>query len=790
LNTIIAINFFLLNYQKAEKNPIQVEIYKDFYRLPKNKKINLDAYSNSQAKNIITEAWSVAKQYQDAKVSAIHVLIATLSSDQTRIIMSRLGIDPQALRLRIGSVLSRQVNGSKSVAEEEVVWLLSWAYMNAQASHRKMIEPMDILLACVFLDQDIAEMFYDLNITPNKIENVVSWLDVRQKIRQNWQRMKSKAIFRPKSSMDRAMTALETRMLDAYGLDLTRMVQYGYTMPCIGRDDEIENIFQIMSGGVRRSVLLVGQSGVGKNSIIEGIAQRMVAEDVPRFLQDKRLVTLNIASLTSGSSNNIVQQRLVRILYEIKRAGNVILHIDNIDSLIGISSNNESAFDLAAVIAQAVSENVILCIATCNKNAYDKSIQGKHSIDSVFEMVSIAEPEKDSAIQIVQSKVGQVEYQYKVFFSYDAIEKLVELSSRYMTDRQLPEKAIELLQEVSAFTSANKKENSIVTANDVAQIISKKTSIPLTNITNDESEKLLNLESIIHQRVVGQHEAVKMVSASLRRARAEMRDNLRPIANLLFLGPTGVGKTELAKAVAEAYFGDEKKMIRLDMSEYQDALSIHRLIGSPTNRSETGFFTKAVKENPFSLVLLDELEKAHSDIINIFLQIMDDGRLTDSEGRLIDFTNTIIIATSNAGTELIQQRINEGIEVNAISQELVDNELGKYFRPELLNRFDGIIVFKPLTMTDVREIASLMLNKVAEVLERKGVLLQSTPAGIDFLANLGFDPKFGARPLRRVIQEQIQDKIAELVLRNELNRRDTVLIGDQAELSIIKAKEF
>ena len=546
-----------------------------------------------------------------------------------------------------------------------------------------------------------------------------------------------------------------------------------------------------MAGGTRQSVILIGQPGVGKDTVIEGVAQRMVEENVPDFLQDKRLVSLNIAKLVSGTGPTQAQERLLTILTEIRRSGNIILSIADIQSLVGISAGRQGSIDLADGLSQALANNTVLAITTATPGNYRRYLEAKSSLDNVLEKIEINEVSGNEAIQILESKAGAIEYRNKIFFSYDAIAKTVELSDRYLPDRFLPEKAIEVLQEVGTRVRDQKGKEAMVTANDVAALISEKTNIPLTEITREESEKLLNLEEKIHQRIINQTEAVQMVSSSLRRARAAMRNLARPIVNLLFLGPTGVGKTELAKTVAAVYFGAEKKMIRLDMSEYQEKSSINRLIGAPPGSSGAeagGYLSEAVRKNPFSLILLDEIEKAQPDILNVFLQVMDDGRLTDNQGRTVDFTNTIIIATSNASTKFIQDKIKAGLALGEIKQQLIDQELDQYFRPEFLNRFDGIIVFKPLSRENVKAITQLMINKVAQNLEAKGIGLKVSSAAIASLADEGYDPEFGARPLARVIQKRLEDPIANYLLAGKLNRRDTIVVKALGQINIQKAK--
>jgi len=763
--------------------------------LPKKQKINITPYFTYEAREAINKSWQMANKYEDALVGPIHLLISLLTFSQTQIIFSRLGTPFSTLKSRIRSVLGRQLNksqGSVSISDQ-VKEIIFKSYFLAYTLRQRKVQVTELLQSLASQENEVKELLYDLNITPDKITNVVAWLRIKRQLRENWSRFRSKASLKPKNNMNRAMTAIATPALDAFSQDLTIMARNGYLFPCIGREKEIEEIFNIMHGGTRRSVLLLGNPGVGRNTIVEGIAQRMVEETVPSFLQDKRLVSLDIAKLVSGVDAAKAQQRLLIIINEIKRSGNIIIYIKDIHRMIGITAGRQGSIDLADVLAQQLASNNILTLSTSTPTEYRRYLEGKSSLDNSLEKVDVNEVSGNEAIQILESKVGTFEYQNQMFFSYDAIAKTVELSGRYLHERYLPEKAIEILQEVATRVKETKGKNSFATAEDVAAVLSAKTNIPLTEITKEESEKLLNLEDKIHQRVIDQQEAVEMVAASLRRARAEMRDQARPIVNLLFMGPTGVGKTELAKTVAEVYFGAEDNMIRLDMSEYQEKVSINRLIGAPPGTSQSGeggYLSEAVRKNPFSLVLLDEIEKAHPDILNVFLQIMDDGRLTDNTGRTIDFTNTIIIATSNAGTKLIQERVKQNIPVEKIKQELIDEKLNQYFRPELLNRFDGIIVFKPLSMDDVAKITKLMIKKVAVSLEEKGITLKITPEAVVELAKEGFDPKFGARPLRRLIQQRVQDVLANYLLAGKIGRRDIVIIKSGGILDIQKAKQI
>ncbi|KKU07556.1 MAG: Chaperone, Hsp100 family, ClpC-type [Candidatus Magasanikbacteria bacterium GW2011_GWA2_45_39] len=398
-------------------------------------------------------------------------------------------------------------------------------------------------------------------------------------------------------------------------------------------------------------------------------------------------------------------------------------------------------------------------------------------------MVHVEEPETNEAIQILQAKSGTIEYKNNVFLSYGALEAAVTLSHSYIHDRYLPEKALEVIGEAATGARSQKGKNHLVTAEDVARVVSEKSKVPVQSVTVEETDKLLNLETEMHKRVIGQEEAVKVVAAALRRARAELHSKKRPIANFLFIGPTGVGKTELAKTLAEVYFGREDLMIRLDMSEYQNSSDTARLIGT-TNESGTGVLTEAVKTSPASLILLDEIEKAHPNILNIFLQVMDDGRLTDSTGHTIDFTNSIIIATSNAGADHIQEQMRAGMPFADIQKDLLHGGLNQYFKPEFINRFDGVVVFKPLEKMEIKQIAVLMLKGIARGLEEKGLGFEFTDAALNELADAGFDPVYGARPLRRAIQEKVENPLSEFILRGGWQRRDIAVLDAGGKLSI------
>jgi ATP-dependent Clp protease ATP-binding subunit ClpC len=598
------------------------------------------------------------------------------------------------------------------------------------------------------------------------------------------------AKYKPGKNMDRAYTAVATLVLNHFSYDLTAMAKLGRLNFCVSREAEIEGIFNSFKAG-DKGILLVGEKGVGKRTIVHKIAKLMVEEEVPSFLQDKRLVELDAARIISGSTPSQAEQKLLVILDEIMRAGNIVLYIKNIENLVGITSGSKESMELSDVLADAIERKRIYCLATVESDNYFKYVKN-NELGSAFSTVKIEEPDDNRAIRMLQTEVILIEGKHKVYFSYNAIERAVVLSRKYIYEKFLPKKAIDvsLGAAVNALKKNKNNENFVmVTKSDIEEEVSRITGIPMSGIAEDEQEKLMNLEDIIHKRMVNQTQAVKMVASSLRRARAEMREGKRPIAGFLFLGPTGVGKTELAKTVAEVYFNNEKNMIRLDMSEYQHQDSVKKMIGD--ENGSLGFLTEEVRKKPFSLILLDELEKAHPNILNLFLQVFEDGILTDHSGKTVDFTNTIIIATSNLGSMFIQKEIEKGnMDLDKVKQELIDNYLSKVLRLEFINRFDGISVFKPLSLENIIQVTKLLLRKTEKMLSEKGIGFFVKEEGVKKIAEKGYDPKFGARPLRRFIQDTVESDIAGKILSGEVKRRDKLVINDDIKIEIEKGKEL
>jgi len=775
---------------KYDERISQINIPNNWAELKKVKskyKIDVSTGFSYGAGNVVENAFNLAANARHEQVTIMHLFFSLLKDHGVAIIFSRLNIDGQKLITKVkNQLLILDQSKTTTKLSSDVKEVLIEAYLYALIFEQKKVEAIHFILPAMIKDKNLTEILYDLEIDWHKIFNVIQWFNINQRLIDNYRLYRSQARFKPASNMDRAYTAVATPVLNHFAHDLTMAAKWGRLEICVDRDEEIAKIFQSLVGG-QFGIILVGANGVGKNTIIGQIAQLMVEEDVPRILKDKRLVELDVARLVSGATPAQAEERLLVIIDEVVKANNIILYINNVENLMGITSGAEESLDLSEVLVNALERKQLISLATATEENFVKYLENK-PLGNALVKIEVNEPEINQAIQTVESKIGFLEAKYKIYFSYNAIAKAVELTDKYIHDKYLPAKAVDILEAIAVKVNQQKGANSLVTDDDIAAIVSEITHIPITKITESESEVLLKLEESIHQRMIDQEEAVKMVAASLRRARTELRESKRPIANFLFLGPTGVGKTELAKTVAEVYFGNEDYMIRLDMSEYQHPDSIEKMIGSPGGT--LGYLTEAVRKTPFSLILLDEFEKAHPDILNLFLQVMDDGRLTDGQGRTVDFTNSIIIATSNVGAVFIQEQIKAGTEIGEIKQKLIDDHLNKVLRPELINRFDGVIVFKPLTLGDVVNVTDIMLNKVKKMLEVKGIGLEIDPLGARKLAEQGFDPKFGARPLRRVIQEKVENQIADKILAGEIKRRDTVIIDQEAMIEVRKGRKL
>ncbi|MEH2260491.1 ATP-dependent Clp protease ATP-binding subunit [Nostoc sp.] len=641
----------------------------------------------------------------------------------------------------------------------------------------------------------------------------------------------------------------KTPTLDEFGSNLTQMAIDNKLDPVVGRAKEIERVIQILGRRTKNNPVLIGEPGVGKTAIAEGLASRISTKDVPDILEDKRVVTLDIGLLVAGTKyRGEFEERLKKIMDEIRSAGNVILVIDEVHTLIGAGAA-EGAIDAANILKPALARGELQCIGATTLDEYRKHIERDAALERRFQPVMVGEPTVDETIEILYGLRERYEQHHKLKISDEALVAAAKLSDRYISDRYLPDKAIDLVDEAGSrvrlinsqlppaakeldkelrqilkekddavrsqdFDKAGELrdremeikaeiraiaqsktnatgtegEEPVVTEEDIAHIVASWTGVPVNKLTESESEKLLHMEDTLHQRLIGQDEAVRAVSRAIRRARVGLKNPNRPIASFVFSGPTGVGKTELAKSLAAYFFGSEEAMIRLDMSEYMERHTVSKLIGSPpgyVGYNEGGQLTEAVRRRPYTVVLFDEIEKAHPDVFNMLLQILEDGRLTDAKGRTVDFKNTLLILTSNIGSKVIEKGGSGiGFEFSEDASEstynrirsLVNEELKQYFRPEFLNRLDEIIVFRQLSKPEVTQIAEIMLKEVFGRLTEKGITLEVTERFKDRLITEGYSPSYGARPLRRAIMRLLEDSLAEEILSGRIKDGDTALV--------------
>lgn len=751
------------------------------FQLPKKCLINLADQVPEEVIFSLEKSLLAASKSGLSQITAEQWFQVLLTDSLVKSLLFRLNLDGVAISEKLARhQVKNQIHTQSISLSSEVRSALIQGVASAW-SLGEIPLTVDFLAPLIKQSQLIKEIIYDTGAKEDKFSDVANWFHINRRLAKTYLQIRDSAQFKPGSNMDRAYTAVATPFLNQYSYDLTLAAKNNQLPLCVARQTELGQILEAWSAG-RMGVVLVGPEGVGKKSLVYGLAQLMVAENVPTFLQDKRLVEVDLATLLGGSGPEEAQARLAQIISEVNQAGNIILFIDGIEKIAGLSSGQEQSLDLSDILANALQRGALRCLTTVDQADYREYL-AKRAIGANLAKIDIVEPDNQQIMTIAQSWASYWERRMGVIFTYAALDTAKLASQRYASEPAQPARFLSVL-EASARQAAKLPPPRLVSDEVVRDYASQAFGVPMQQVGQQESELLLNLEETIHQRLIGQEEAVDMVAASLRRARVELRDISKPIANFLFLGPTGVGKTELAKTLAEVYFGDEGSMIRLDMSEYQQPDSVNKMIGG---NGETGYLTEAVRQKPFSLVLLDELEKAHPDILNLFLQVFDDGRLTDAQGRTIDFSNTIIIATSNAGALYIREQVKSGADLSTIRQWVMDNELVKVMRPELINRFDGVIVFRPLNIEDMQAIARLQLNKIGRQLADKNINFQVSDQGLVYLAKAGFDPEYGARPLKRLLQDTINNTLAENLLAKTLKRRDTVLINEQGQVEIVSA---
>ncbi|VTX70924.1 Negative regulator of genetic competence ClpC/MecB [Enterococcus hirae] len=799
-----------------------------------------------RAQLVLEIAQDEAKKFKHQSVSSEHILLS-------------LVIEPNGIA---GKVL-REVGLTETDIYEEIEHLIGYGTMTsypqgtflpysprmkqifalANSEVRKMgaqkVGTEHILLS-MLRDESImaTRMMINLGISLTKVrQSLKQKMGIKNDSRNN--------SIRRKNPQEKRQMVKGTPTLDSLARDLTKLARDGKLDPLVGRSREVKRLIQILSRRTKNNPVLVGEPGVGKTAIAEGLAQKIVMGEVPEEMQEKRLMMLDMGSLVAGTKyRGEFEDRMKKVIDEIYNDGQVILFIDELHTLIG-AGGAEGAIDASNILKPALARGELQTIGATTLDEYQKYIEKDSALERRFARIQVDEPTPEEAEEILRGLRSRYEEHHGVEITDDAIRAAVHLSVRYITSRQLPDKAIDLIDESAAKVRLDKtddlsestvikleieqlvkeKERAIqkqdfeiaaqlrrqekalhkklvkllileekqengyadrVTEEDVATVVSEWTGVPLQQLEKKESQRLLELEALLHERVVGQDEAVKAVSRAIRRARSGLKDPNRPIGSFMFLGPTGVGKTELAKALSEVMFGDENSLIRVDMSEFMEKYSTSRLIGSPpgyVGYDEGGQLTEKIRQKPYSVILLDEVEKAHPDVFNLLLQVLDDGHLTDSKGRKVDFRNTIMIMTSNIGATQIREEKNVGFNVQDITkdhkamQKRILEELKKTFRPEFLNRIDETVVFHSLSKDEIHSIVQIMSRAIVKRLKEQDIQVKITPAAIDVIGKAGFDPEYGARPIRRALQKEIEDRLSEALLGGEIHLGDQVTVG-------------
>ena len=804
---------------------------------------------SERARRALTRAQEEAQNFGHNYIDTEHILLGLVAEEEgvAGKVLNNLGIAPGKIRASVEFVVGR---GERSSIGEvgltpRAKKIIELAVDEARRLNHSYIGTEHLLLGLLREHEGTAALVLEnFGVALEKVQTEINNL-LSQNVPQARGAQKSTS---------------RTPILDSLGVDLTAADRAGKLDPVVDRDKEIERVIQILSRRTKNNPALIGEAGVGKTAIVEGLAHRIVAGNVPETLLGKRLLTLDIGLLVAGTKyRGEFEERLKKVLDEIKRAGNCVLFLDEFHTIVGAGAA-EGAVDASNILKPSLGRGEIQCIGATTLDDYRKHVEKDAGLERRFQPVIVNEPTIEDSIEILRGIKERYEEYHRLIISDEALQTAANLAARYIPDRFLPDKAIDLMDEAASrvrikrgavpislaearhvldsvrrdkdlaissqqyeyaadlrdrevqlqekikkmeqeWQVEQKHEKPIVTEEDISEVVSMWTGIPVVRLTTDESARLLHMEEALHKRIIGQDEAIITVSKAVRRARAGVKDLRRPIGCFIFLGPTGVGKTELVRALAEFMFGNEDSMIRLDMSEFMERHAVARLVGAPPGYigyEEGGQLTEAVRRNSYCVILLDEIEKAHPDVYNILLQIFDNGHLTDAKGRRVDFRNSIIVMTSNIGALLIKSNTSLGFasrsngekerqfEYNKMKEKVL-GELKKEFRPEFLNRIDGVVVFHSLNKEQIRQIVDLMLGQVTKSLKEKNMGLEISDAAKDFLGDKGYDPTYGARPLRRVIQDEIEDKLSESLLRGEFNAGDTVKIDYDGENINIRA---
>jgi ATP-dependent Clp protease ATP-binding subunit ClpC len=809
-----------------------------------------------RARKVMALANQEAQRFNHEYIGTEHILLGLVKegSGVAANVLKNMDIDLKKLRLGIEKLVKSgpdMVTMGKLPQTPRAKKVIEHAIEEARALNHNYVGTEHILLGLLRETEGIAaQVLMNLGL---KLE------DVRQEVLNllgagmednSYPSMEMKVNPSVPSSAQAAVRAKsKTPALDSFGRDLTELAAKNELDPVIGRQTEIERLVQILCRRTKNNPVLLGEAGVGKTAIVEGLAQRITSHEVPEILRDKRLVVLDLAMMVAGTKyRGQFEERIKAVINEVRRAGNVILFIDELHTLVG-AGGAEGAIDASNVLKPALARGEVHCIGATTFDEYRKYVEKDAALERRFQTIVVEPPSKEEALQILKGLRDRYEKHHRVRFTDEALYQAVELSSRYISGRCLPDKAIDVIDEAGArvrlknmtpppdlaeyeakieklqaekdeavrdadyeraaalrddiqrildekaevqrqWQEQNNDQVGVVDMDVVAEVVSKMTGVPLTRLEKEEAAKLLELEAELHKTVVSQDEAISAIAKAVRRSRSGLKDPNRPMGSFIFIGPSGVGKTLLARALAEFMFGDPDALIQIDMSEYMEKHNVSRLVGAPpgyVGYEEGGQLTERIRRRPYAVLLLDEIEKAHSDVYNMLLQIMEEGRLTDSFGRHVDFKNVILIMTSNIGADLIKNQSGFGFGKRTEQanyekmKELLDKEIERYFRPEFLNRLDGVIVFRPLTRENLQTIVEYELNKVFKRLIEHGLRLELDSAAKEFLINKGYNPEFGARPLRRAIERYIEDPISEALLRGKFKGKKAVRITVQDE---------
>lgn len=815
----------------------------------------MDNMFTPSAKHVLMIAHEQAKYFKHQAVGTEHLLLA-LAMDKDGIankIFEQFSITSDDIREEIERLIGYGTLDQLGPADylpysPKAKQVLALAGQEAQQMHSLKIGTEHLLLALI-ADESVlsSRILFSLDVLPRQVRKVtLRRLGVAE------------SQLRRQNNRQESNRKSGTPTLDKLARDMTQMARNQQLDPVVGRDAEIRRTIQILSRRTKNNPVLIGEPGVGKTAIAEGLAQEMVAGTVPAELANKRLMVLDMGSLVAGTKyRGEFENRLKKVIDEIQADGHVILFIDELHTLIG-AGGAEGAIDASNILKPALARGELQTIGATTLDEYQKYIESDAALERRFATVQVDEPTPEESLAILKGLRPRYEAHHHVKITDEALEQAVKLSDRYISDRFLPDKAIDLMDEAAAMVRINAEEKKTrkpsldeqiaelqsakeaaieqqdfdraadlreqelslrakqeqqadrvserqaeqhyrlkVTGEDVAKVVAEWTGVPLTQLKRSESDRLINLEKVLHKRVIGQNEAVDAVAKAIRRARSGLKNPNRPIGSFMFLGPTGVGKTELAKALAEAMFGSEDNMIRIDMSEYMEKFSTSRLIGAApgyVGYDEGGQLTEKVRQHLYSVVLLDEAEKAHPDVFNLLLQVLDDGYLTDSKGRRVDFRNTIIIMTSNLGATQLQDEKEVGFGARDMSQNYnamagaIRQQLKLHFRPEFLNRIDETIIFHSLNKQELHQIVKLMTNELRDRVAEQEISLKVTPAAVDLIAAVGYDPEYGARPLRRAIQDKIEDRLSTALIDGEIKPGDTVTVGAHHGEITVKVK--